>query len=198
MQEKYLIFFGIIIGAFIIGGFVYAGLVQSPLLVPVKTRGEITSSAGAVPTQNSMVVPASQPAALSAPKTSACGASNNTVVTKVIDGDTVVVEGGYHVRLLGMDADEKNYPCYDSAKTRLEQWVLGKQVVLEKDMTDVDQYGRCLRTIFLGGENIDAKLVREGLAVARFYPPDVKYKQEITAMEAQAIGNKTGCKWNKQ
>ena len=125
-----------------------------------------------------------------------CEASENTIVTKVIDGDTVVVEGGWHVRLLGMDADEKGYPCYDAAKTRLENLVLSKQVTLEKDVSDVDQYGRCLRYIFLNGANIDTQLVAEGLAVARFYEPDVKYRAQITSAEQQAQQNKIGCKWN--
>ncbi len=128
-------------------------------------------------------------------KVSECKASDNTIATKVIDGDTIVVEGGYHVRLLGMDADEKGYPCYELAKTRLEELVLNKQITLEKDTTNVDQYGRCLRTIFLGNENIDLELVKEGLAVARFYEPDVKYKNEISVAEKKAIENKTGCKW---
>jgi endonuclease YncB( thermonuclease family) len=126
-----------------------------------------------------------------------CKALENTIVTKVIDGDTVIVEGGYHIRLLGIDADEKNYPCYENAKNRLEELVLNKQITLEKDITDIDKYSRCLRTIFLIGENINLQLVKEGLAVARFYEPDTKYKNEISFAEKQAIENKTGCKWNK-
>lgn len=103
--------------------------------------------------------------------------------------------GGYHVRLLGMDADEKDYPCYSPAKTRLEGLVLNKQVKLEKDQTDLDQYSRCLRYIFIGNTNVDVQLVKEGLAVARFYEPDVKYKTDIAQAEQQAISSKTGCKW---
>ena len=94
------------------------------------------------------------------------------------------------------DADEKGYPCYDVAKTRLESLVLGKQVVLEKDKSDVDQYGRCLRYIFLGTANVDTQLVAEGLAVARFYEPDVKYRAEITAAEQKAQAGGIGCKWS--
>ena len=120
----------------------------------------------------------------------------DSIVTKVIDGDTVVVEGGDHVRLLGMDADEKGYPCYDAAKTRLEELTLEKTVKLESDGTDKDQYGRLLRYIFAGGQNIDEQLVAEGLAVARFYPENKKYRTEIDAAEALAIKNKTGCKWS--
>lgn len=120
----------------------------------------------------------------------------DSIVTKVIDGDTVVVQGGDHVRLLGMDADEKGYPCYDAAKTRLEALTLGRAVELESDGSDKDQYGRLLRYIFVGGQNVDEQLVAEGLAVARFYPENQKYKTEIDAAEALAIKNKTGCKWS--
>lgn len=121
--------------------------------------------------------------------------SYEAVVTKVLDGDTVIVRGGDHVRLLGIDSDEKDYPCYGAARLRLEELVLSKTVRLEKDREDLDQYGRQLRYLFLNGENINQKLVVEGLAVARFYPENQKYKNEITAAEAKAIENKTGCKW---
>lgn len=122
----------------------------------------------------------------------------DSIVTKVIDGDTVVVQGGDHVRLLGMDADEKGYPCYDAARLRLESLTLAKPVKLESDGSDKDQYGRLLRYVFVGDQNIDEQLVAEGLAVARFYPDSQKYKAEIDAAESLAIKNKTGCKWSGQ
>jgi len=124
-----------------------------------------------------------------------CLAPSEVIVTKIIDGDTVVVEGGYHARLLGIDADEKGYPCYESAKTRLEELVLGKEVRLEKDVTDIDQYNRCLRYIFLDAQNINLQLVKEGEAICRFYEPDTKYREECTTLEKEAIENKIGCKW---
>ena len=125
-----------------------------------------------------------------------CLAPSEAIVTKIIDGDTVVVEGGFHVRLLGIDADESGFPCYEKAKTRLEDLILNKEVRLEKDQTDVDQYNRCLRYVFLDDENINFQLVKEGFAIARFYPPDVKYQEEITQAEKEAIDNKVGCKWS--
>lgn len=124
--------------------------------------------------------------------------AEEVVVTKVIDGDTVVVSGGDHVRLLGIDADEKDYPCYDAARRRLEELVLGKTVALESDNQDTDQYERRLRYIFLDGKNINEQLAAEGLVVARFYPENQKYKNEVTAAEAAAMKNKTGCKWSGQ
>ena len=127
---------------------------------------------------------------------SRCLAPAQVLVTKVIDGDTIVVEGGYHVRLLGIDTDEKNHPCYKAAKSRLENLILDKVVRLERDKTDIDKYGRCLRYVFLDGKNINLELVKEGLAVARFYEPDIKYKKEIAKAEKEAVDNKIGCKWS--
>ncbi len=167
----------IILASFIIGGFIYLGILQKPAVQEIKISNGIVAD--------------------SLKNESFCQAKENSVVTRVIDGDTVIVEGGFHIRLLGIDADEKGYPCFESAKKRLEELVLNKPVILEKDRTDMDQYERCLRTIFVGDKNIDAQLVGEGLAVARFYQPDVKYKTEITDAERQAIENKVGCKWSK-
>jgi endonuclease YncB( thermonuclease family) len=96
------------------------------------------------------------------------------IVTKVLDGDTIIVQGGIHVRLLGIDADEKKYPCYDAARQRLEELILGKTVVLEMDNEDLDQYGRQLRFVFLNGANISQQLAAEGLAISRFYPENQK------------------------
>ena len=115
-------------------------------------------------------------------------------VSKIIDGDTVIIEGE-SVRLLGMDADEKGYPCYSTAKKRIEELVLNKEVELVADSEDKDMYKRYLRYIFLEGENINLKLVQEGLAVARFSPENTKYKDEILAAEQSARENKIGCKW---
>ncbi|MFZ3073595.1 MAG: thermonuclease family protein [Minisyncoccales bacterium] len=123
--------------------------------------------------------------------------AKEAIVTKVIDGDTIVVSGGDHVRLLGIDADEKGYPCHNAGRLRLEELILGKTVLLEADSEDLDQYGRQLRYIFLDSENINQKMVAEGLAIARFYPENQKYKNEIVAAETKAIESKTGCKWGK-
>ena len=115
-------------------------------------------------------------------------------VSKIIDGDTIIIEGE-SVRLLGIDTDERGQPCYSAAKNRIEELVLDKEVELVADTEDKDMYKRYLRYIFLDGENINLKLVQEGLAVARFSPENIKYKQEIIDAEKQARENKIGCKW---
>ena len=194
-------FLAIIIGAVIIGGFIYLSAqvlsnknwadfgLQNSVQNPTQTQISGTSD---VPLITDAGLPQKTDSMINSV---ACGVADKTIVTKVIDGDTVVVEGGYHVRLLGMDADETGYPCYLPAKIYLENLVLGKQVLLEKDKTDLDQYGRCLRYVFLNDTNLSVSLVKQGLAIARFYPPDVKYKTEIAVAEKQAQQNHLGCKW---
>lgn len=124
-----------------------------------------------------------------------CYLPSEVLVTKVIDGDTVVVEGGVEIRLLGIDADERGYPCYESAKNYLEDLVLNKKVKIEKDKKSVDRYGRCLRYLILKGENINLKLIKEGEAVCRFLEPNLKYKERCQKLEKEAIKKKVGCKW---
>jgi len=168
----------IIIGALIIGVMVYFALKNSTGN-QVKEHGQIDVS-----------VPAP------ATSTVQCLAPEEVLATKIIDGDTIIVEGGFNVRLLGIDADERGYPCYEGASKRLEELILNKKVRLERDITDVDQYQRCLRHVFLDKQNIDLELVKEGLAIARFYEPDVKYKDEIVSAEKTAVEKKVGCKWS--
>ncbi|MEK6873121.1 MAG: thermonuclease family protein [Nanoarchaeota archaeon] len=120
-------------------------------------------------------------------------------VTKVIDGDTVVV-GGESIRLLGIDTNERGEKCYKEAKIRLEELVLNKEIKLERDVKDKDQYKRLLRYVFVeeneeGLINVNLILVGEGLAIARFYE-DKKYKKEILETETKARENKIGCKWS--
>lgn len=124
-------------------------------------------------------------------------AGDKAIVTRIIDGDTVVIEGGESVRLIGIDSAEKNEPCFESAKEKLEQLILNKKVVLEKDQTDRDKYQRYLRYIFYGGKNINIEMTKSGMAVAYVFPPDIKYKTEIGQAEQAAKLNRTGCEWNK-
>lgn len=112
------------------------------------------------------------------------------IVSEVIDGDTVKLQNGETVRLLGINAPEKGQPYYEESTNRLKQLIEGKEVILEKDVNDKDQYGRLLRYIFLNGENINVKLVREGLATVYIIPPNTKYEAELKEAENEAKNSK--------
>ena len=115
-----------------------------------------------------------------------------TRVITVIDGDTisVLISGFYErrVRYIGIDAPEMRRDCFASEATAANrQLVLGKDVTLERDVRDVDRFGRLLRYVYLPtGEMVNELLVRWGYAVARSYPPDTKYRTRFEAAERQA------------
>ncbi len=113
-------------------------------------------------------------------------------VSRVIDGDTIVLNDGRKVRYIGIDTPEtvhptKNVQCFGKqASNKNRELVLGKTVELEKDISETDRYGRLLRYVYLDGVMINHKLVAEGYATTVTYPPDVKYKEEFSKAQAQA------------
>lgn len=119
------------------------------------------------------------------------------IVTKIIDGDTIIVQGGETVRLLGLDCDERGKTCYQPAKDYLEEVLLNELVVIEIGSEDKDIYGRSLRWVFLNEENINNKLILEGYCVARIYG-NSEYEREIVKSEEIAIKNQIGCKWKQE
>ncbi len=114
-----------------------------------------------------------------------------TVVTNVIDGDTVVISGGERVRLLGIDAPEKNEFFYKESKQRLEQLVEKQEVMLEKEGEDKDRYDRLLRYISLNNTNINMQMVEEGYAICYFYD-ESRYQETCKKLEQNAMRNKIG------
>ncbi len=122
--------------------------------------------------------------------------NSQKTVTKVIDGDTFVIQGGYSVRMLGIETDEIGEKCYKQAKEKLKKLILGKQVRLEKGYKDKDDNCRYLRYVFLNNKNIGLEMVESGLAIARFDPNNNKYRKEITQAENKAINKSVGCQWS--
>ncbi|MCS7134680.1 MAG: thermonuclease family protein [Candidatus Pacearchaeota archaeon] len=114
------------------------------------------------------------------------------LVTQVSDGDTIVIQGGKIVRLLGIDSKEENEPYGKEAKEWLEGRILFKEIELEKDKQDKDQYGRLLRWIWLNGSLINEEIVLEGYAIAKFFGENKKYQARIQEAERQAIKQKKG------
>jgi len=95
----------------------------------------------------------------------------------VIDGDTVVLANGEHVRLVQIDAPEvQERECYGAAaRTVLRRLApAGSTVRVEADprLDQVDRYGRLLRYLFRGPVNLNLELVREGAATVWFYDHD--------------------------
>ncbi len=117
---------------------------------------------------------------------------NAVLVTRVIDGDTIEIEGGYHVRYIGIDAPEKGEPYYLEATEANHSLVGSKKVRLEKDVEDKDEYSRLLRYVWVGDKMVNAELVRLGYAYSHYYPPNLKYQPHFLQLEKEAREQKQG------
>lgn len=131
-----------------------------------------------------------------------CRVPQPATVTSVVDGDTVVValQGGKEatVRVEGIDTPEtvdprKPVQCFGpEASAAMHTLVEGKSVILElKPDEDKDKYGRLLRYIRLNGEDIGARLIREGYAFSYRSFPHPRL-QDYNALEKEAKKEKRG------
>ena len=111
---------------------------------------------------------------------------------RIIDGDTVELENGERLRLIGIDAPESGQRYFSEARGRLAEFVLNKEVALEKDVSDKDEYGRLLRHVWFGDTFVNLEMVRLGYARALTIPPDLKYKDLFLDAERQARQNQLG------
>ena len=120
------------------------------------------------------------------------------LVTRVIDGDTIEIEGGKKVRYIGIDTPEtvdprKPIQCFGvEASNKNKELVEGKRVRLEKDVSETDKYERLLRYVYVGELFVNDYLARQGYAYAYTYPPDVKYSEQFVQAQKEARENNRG------
>jgi endonuclease YncB( thermonuclease family) len=95
---------------------------------------------------------------------------SRVVVTHVIDGDTVEIASGQHVRLIGVDTPERGTCGYDAATGAMRRMVERRTVVLvnPRSVQDQDTYGRLLRFVDVGGRDAGLAQIRSGRGKARY------------------------------
>lgn len=168
----------------------WVGLVLLALLLAgcASAQGGALAKATASPPAKGTPKPGATPTPVASP-----GANRQEArVARVIDGDTVELEGGQRVRYIGVDTPEMNdsRPAIrawaEKAKEKNRELVEGKKVTLERDVSETDRYGRLLRYVYLDGTMVNAELVRMGYAYATSYPPDVKHQDLFARLEREA------------
>lgn len=134
------------------------------------------------------------------------------LVTRAVDGDTLLLESGERVRLIGIDTPEmhESSKLYRDAQRSGEDvttiqklgrqsyeftknLVEGKQVSLEFDVEKYDRYKRLLAYLYLkDGTFVNAKIVEAGYASPLTYPPNVKYADLFLKLYREARENRRG------
>ncbi len=127
------------------------------------------------------------------------GPTETAIVVRVVDGDTIIVDrglGNERLRYVGIDAPESVKPgspvefMGDEASAANAALVEGREVVLERDVSDRDRFDRLLRYVWLregdGWLLVNLELVRTGYANAVSFPPDVRLQDELRTAERVA------------
>ena len=167
---------------------------------PVPTR-EPTPEPTARPTPRPTAAPTPTPEPTPVFGEEPTGPTEIGTVVNVVDGDTidVVVNGvEMRVRLIGMDTPEVHSGIEwlgPESSAAISALVAGQEVVLEKDVSETDPFGRALRYVWLSADSgwllVNLELIRQGFASVTPYQPDVKYVDALyfpAQAEAQAAG----------
>ena len=120
---------------------------------------------------------------------------NVGVVVGVTDGDTIsiLIDGvTYRLRLIGIDCPESGQSFFYDSAAHMSKLVEGKTVVLVRDISDTDNYGRLLRYVIAGNTFVNYQIVIDGYAYTDTYPPDVACSSTFTEAQASAKMSKVG------
>jgi len=123
--------------------------------------------------------------------------------TRVVDGDTIVLDGNEKVRLIGVDTPETKDPRKPvqyfgkEASEFTKRMVEGKKVRLDYDWQRKDKYGRTLAYVYLeDGTFLNAEIIKQGYGHAYTVFP-FKYLEEFRQHEREARENQRGL-WERR
>ena len=114
------------------------------------------------------------------------------LVTRVVDGDTLIVQGVGRVRLIGVDTPETVDPRRPvqyfgkEASAFTSRMAQGKVVRLEFDVERKDRFGRTLAYVYLpDGTFLNAEIVKQGYGHAYTQFP-FRYLEQFRVYEREA------------
>ena len=120
-------------------------------------------------------------------------AADACVVAGITDGDTLRCTDGRRVRLIGIDAPEREQAGYKGSRDALLRLVHpGAAVRLEHDVTPLDRYGRTLAYVWAGDILVNEAMVREGWAFLYTVPPNVRHEERLREAQRAAREARAG------
>jgi micrococcal nuclease len=119
-------------------------------------------------------------------------------VVAVLDGDTIIIDGGEKVRYAGLNTPETHHPdklpeyCGQEAFEANRRLVAGKTVRLEFDERRRDKYGRLLAYVYVDGLFVNAELIRQGYAQVSTYKDNQRHHDDFARLQQDAITARRG------
>jgi micrococcal nuclease len=114
-------------------------------------------------------------------------AAPNATVARVIDGDTLVLQDGRHVRLIGVDTPERGDCGYGEATEALTRLAgPGTSVHLQRGEDPTDRYGRTLAYLTVAGRDVSTQMAAEGWGVRMMIAPNGRNAHQIQEAETDA------------
>ncbi len=131
----------------------------------------------------------------------ALSTAGDAVVASVVDGDTVVLDDGRQVRLVGIQAPKlalgragfEDWPLASESKAHLEALSLGKRVTLRLPTTAADRHGRVLaHLVTVAGIWLQGEMLSSGMARVYTFNDNRLLAAEMLDREAAARNRAAG------
>jgi len=122
-----------------------------------------------------------------------------SIVSKVVDGDTVHLVDGRKVRLIGINSpeihrdDTPTEPFAQNARRQLSTLLKDRLAYIVVGTQGHDRYGRILAHIYNSdGVNVEVEMLQQGLAFHIAIPPNLSMSSCLARAEKLARHNKLG------
>ncbi len=121
-------------------------------------------------------------------------------IARVLDGETLLLDDGRHLRLIGalapraadVGATSGSWPPENATRDALAELAVGRSAMLWHDTVQRDRYGQMLAHVMIEGAWLQGALVTRGLSRAYGRPGEDACTETLAKFERRARKEKTG------